>query len=619
MNDPSGQHSETVEQQQPTATRTGRRRQVDLLGPVENLGKRVSKPNPRYFSNQAKVNLKGLEDLLLYAHRITLSKALRDEEKMKLTIIAIKDELENLFYKQRALVPTLLKNIKPEHLDNVLNCHMFLTDKFTPEGEFERRKGRVVINGNEQTEGFEDGEARSPTVNLISFFMLLAIAVIRKAKNMRAYDIVGAFLATEYPEDKFLYVVTDKLLTSLIVQLFPELQPYVTDDGRMYFRVCKYVYGLVEASRKFYEKLDRTLIAMGYQRSAADSCLYFKDYPEGQHTLCCYVDDIFSLSPSERVSKIFEAEISKVFQIKVKTGSKLSYLGMNIICRDDGSIDVNQTGYVQDILDKYPLPDGIKKKARTPADPSYLSDLSEGNNLGQQLDKKQKSLYASMIMSLMYVARLTRIDILTAVTILATRLKDATERDLRQAYRVIQYLNATQDRGLTFRDNGHNRLGIYADASNLLHPDGYGHSGILITMGGNIIFARSAKQKIVTRSSTEAELVATEDASTYAPYLIKLCSELKLQVKPIVLFQDNKSAIIISLNGGTFKRTKHMVGRLAYLRERINLGDIVLRYIPTKKMKADLLTKLLSSHELTFHLTELGVIARKSAGSQVPG
>jgi hypothetical protein len=71
---------------------------------------------------------------------------------------------------------------------------------------------------------------------------------------------------------------------------------------------------------------------------------------------------------------------------------------------------------------------------------------------------------------------------------------------------------------------------------------------------------------------------------------------------PIPIYQDNKSTIIIATNGGNFKRTKHLLVKDSYLKERITEGDITLKYLSTDRMPADILTKATSSTILSKHL-----------------
>jgi len=97
---------------------------------------------------------------------------------------------------------------------------------------------------------------------------------------------------------------------------------------------------------------------------------------------------------------------------------------------------------------------------------------------------------------------------------------------------------------------------------------------------------------MITRSSSESELVALEDASTYAVWYAILLNDFGFpNVRPITIFQDNQSTIIMAIQGPSFKRTKHLLGRESYVKERILEGDIVLKYLPTGIMTADMLTK----------------------------
>ena len=104
---------------------------------------------------------------------------------------------------------------------------------------------------------------------------------------------------------------------------------------------------------------------------------------------------------------------------------------------------------------------------------------------------------------------------------------------------------------------------------------------------------------------------ALEDASTYAVWYQLLLSDLGVSARPITVCQDNKSTIIMAVKGASFKRTKHLIGRHSYVKERIANGDIVLKYVPTKEMMADLLTKPVSKEVLTRLLKLLHVVKLK--------
>ena len=59
------------------------------------------------------------------------------------------------------------------------------------------------------------------------------------------------------------------------------------------------------------------------------------------------------------------------------------------------------------------------------------------------------------------------------------------------------------------------RLTWNIDTSFTVHPDCKSHTGACLTLGHGSILSISAKQKISTKSSTEAELVGVDDAMTF--------------------------------------------------------------------------------------------------------
>ena len=55
------------------------------------------------------------------------------------------------------------------------------------------------------------------------------------------------------------------------------------------------------------------------------------------------------------------------------------------------------------------------------------------------------------------------------------------------------------------------RVRTYIDASFAIHPDGKSQSGCAVLLGNTVVHETCRKQKIITRNSTEAELVALSD------------------------------------------------------------------------------------------------------------
>ena len=78
--------------------------------------------------------------------------------------------------------------------------------------------------------------------------------------------------------------------------------------------------------------------------------------------------------------------------------------------------------------------------------------------------------------------------------------------------KVQRYLHATKE-DLIISGCSTIQLNVYVDAAYAVHPDSKSHTGIYVTLGtnGGPILVKSYKQRMVTTSSTEAELLALVD------------------------------------------------------------------------------------------------------------
>lgn len=532
-------------------------------------------------------------------YRISLTQAMRDVEMKEQRMNAARKEITNLYVTQKCLDPVQRGDIPREHQSMIMSGHMFFKDKYRADGSYDQCKARIVMNGNEQDPDTIDS-TRAPTVNPISLMCTLAKSANDKHYTNDAYDVVGAFVCTEMPKDKIIIMKARGQLAKLFVEVFPELETYLDERGHLYFYLRRFLYGLAEAARGFNEKMHNVLTKMGYHRSRCDECLYLKRIKGGKlHHLCVHVDDVYSAAPSVESRLEFETAFGQHFEFK-KQYDNISYLGMMIRKnKRNGEVTVDQQGYIRDLLQKY---DVHEKAVGTPAKPNLMADSENEEYLE---DKKE---YVSMVMGLMYIARLTRADILMPVTYLATKCSSPTVTDYCNARWILRYLKGTRDKVIRYKASDMT-LRFYADASYLLHGDGKGHSGYLATIGGTMVMARSSKQKLQARSSTEAEIIAVEDCTTYVVFMRHLCKEMDIKAsEPTMVGQDNKSSMIIVEQGGTFKRTKHLIGRMGYIRECIGTGVITLVYVPTKVMRADMLTKPMPKEELKRHMEGVGLV-----------
>ena len=112
-------------------------------------------------------------------------------------------------------------------------------------------------------------------------------------------------------------------------------------------------------------------------------------------------------------------------------------------------------------------------------------------------------------------------------------------------------------------------------------------------MGKGALFTKASKQKLNSRSSTEAELVGVDDVSSQIVWTRYFLLEQGYGVQDSVIHQDNQSAILLEKNGrgSSSKRTRHINVRYFFIKDRIQNGEVSVKYCPTQEMIADFFTK----------------------------
>ena len=141
----------------------------------------------------------------------------------------------------------------------------------------------------------------------------------------------------------------------------------------------------------------------------------------------------------------------------------------------------------------------------------------------------------------------------------------------------------------------------HIDAAFAVHPDFKSQSGgmAMLHPEGGAISAGSTRQKLNTRSSTIAELVAVDDFLAKMLWLKKILHGLGYTLHKNILLQDNTSTILMAKNGRSClgKRNRAIDVRYFAIKDSIDKGDIEITHVGTNFMVADYFSKCLQGEK----------------------
>ncbi len=166
-----------------------------------------------------------------------------------------------------------------------------------------------------------------------------------------------------------------------------------------------------------------------------------------------------------------------------------------------------------------------------------------------KLDQARAKAFHNIMLKGIYVTKRVRPDISLSIAFLTTRVKGPDIDDWRKLCHLVEYLRSTRELPLILAANGTGVLRWYVDALFAVHPNMRGHTGGAMTMGTGFSLDKSTKHKLNTRSSTESEIVAVDNLIPQILWARLFMKAQRFAVSNNILYQDNKSAMLLETNG----------------------------------------------------------------------
>ena len=462
--------------------------------------------------------------------------------------------------------------------NNVVDSKWVFKRKVNSDGT-ERFKARLVARGFSQTKGINYDEVFSPVIRYETIRYIIANS-INPNTVLTHLDVETAFLNGDLQEE-----------------IYMKLPAGCEQNSGKIVKLNRSIYGLKQASRNWHKKFTDFLKDQKFSISQADPCLFYKKIGDTQIILGLYVDDILISGPRKE-SDILAKVLASRFKMR-NLGVLKNIVGMEVE-REGSSISIHQESFIRKLLDKFGMSDA--KSVPTP-----VLSVSVPDSESDCTPFADVSLFAQAVGSLNYLVCCTRPDIAFAVYEVAKKMRNPNASDWTKVKRIFRYLKGTSATRLVFKVCEGQRFCGFSDASYAMNADRKSTSGFVFVLNNGAISWKTKKQNVVAMSSMESEFIALCEAAKEALFLRKLLTESSGISPPVLIYEDNQSAIALAKSESLHQRSKHMDIRFNFLKDLVQNDQILIKFMPTEEMTADILTKGLSATAPQRHCAGLGL------------
>lgn len=214
-------------------------------------------------------------------------------------------------------------------------------------------------------------------------------------------------------------------------------------------RLKKAIYGLCQAARQFYIRLDEILTKIGYSRLAADWAIWIRA-SDGAF-IAVHVDDMAAVAPDSATLDEIATLFSQYMELK-DLGEIREYLAISVHQQtlENGNhvFLLSQAKYIIKLLAEYGMDTAFEVTA-----PVLDSDKSQWHKDDSPLlNSKAQKDYQALIGSLLYLMHATRPDIAYGVIRLSQYATCPRKRHWQALKRILRYLKGTMFACLTLGD-----------------------------------------------------------------------------------------------------------------------------------------------------------------------
>ncbi|KAE8700736.1 4-coumarate--CoA ligase [Hibiscus syriacus] len=343
-------------------------------------------------------------------------------------------------------------------------------------------KARLVAKVYSQVLGCDFVGIFSHVVRFFTINVLLSVAASR-GWQVYQVDVNNVFLKGDLHEEVYMTQ--------------PEGFEQTGDRGKkLVCKLQKALYGLRQAPRNWYHKLQQCLCDMGFRPSRADSSFFIHGTKNDIIYVVVYVDDIHVTSSSEKCVNEVNKQLHDRFSLK-DLGLIHYFLGIEVVHTVTGMF-LNQKKYVEELLTKFNV------HAKPVDTPLTITPKLSSENTGAPVNVQQ---YRSAVGALLYVCH-TRPNIAFVCHKVAQFMQSPFEAHWTGVKRILRYLK-----------------------------------------GSHFLSWSSRKQRSVSRSTAEAEYRSLVDTTTEVLWVKVVLDYMNVELSQApVIWCDNTSIVVMAAN-----------------------------------------------------------------------
>lgn len=483
----------------------------------------------------------------------------------------------------------------------VLPLLWVFTYKFDTDGYLLKYKARICVRGDLQ-----------PQTNLHDTY-----AATLAAKVFRLLMAIIAYFDLETVQLDAVNAFANSYLDELVYTEYPEgFEEY----GRV-LRLLRALYGLRRSPVLWLRELSKTLQECGFQTVGDEICLF----SNGWMLIFFYVDDIVCCCRTEHLSRMNAIIEALCRRYEMHHMGELSwFLGIRVLRdRPNRKLWLCQDSYIDKVIKRYHLEHRKTPHTPLPSEPLVPYESSA--------TPQETHAYQQRVGSLNFATTVTRPDAAKASSILAEIMHNPSPKHMDAADHALLYLYGTKSLAIEFSAEKTTMEAIIKElpAPDLDKddPDHFQASsdaafaddtktrrsseGYLFKLFGGPIDWRASKQRTVTTSTTEAELLALSSAAKEAIWWKRFFQSIDLELDhELVLQCDNKQTVGALQKDSNLLRTKlrHIDIHNHWLRQEVRDARISVQWVPTTEMPADGLTKPLPRQRHDIFVRQLGLV-----------